>query len=1124
MLALSTILVTFCAYPLWRLSTLGSSGHHFREGDGVSPPDWFRGPPLAYVQQIIVRSAVMPWDSREAQLLDAFRGPLYTAFKVSELVSNHQYEHISNDTRRKISLHDLCLQVQESSPGVSGFLPQYSCLVVSPALIWNRDPQRFLQDPHIVDSLFGQHDTKELFFGLPWRETGLKRSCLRNRQRVLSYAVTLLLDRFDAKYIDSLRELLLKQFPLSPPPLSAADGGNVAPPGLNQTAQRSHLHFRYVHQLAEFLPLFVVYLLMAFYVYFSLSKVALLRSKILLAGATVATVFLSEIMAIGICLWLRLNPTLNGSPLVSPRAAPCAASEVLPYLLVIIGLENSLCITNSVVNCQPRGAKIHLAQGLSREGWSLVKTLLTELSLLTMAFFTFVPVVQEFCLYSLIGVVCDFVLQHLFFATLLSLDLQRKEKDDEGALVGYPRPGHPSTIRHARTTNKPMARVFAGQPTQTSVLDRVPRRLRLLYIWTRFRLVQRSLMAILMVWIVLLVQRSGVIESFRPLHAHNFTTSAQGSLATLNLMSVKELKDKMTLSLPKELFEKALRDSGTSRSGESNPRGSESGASGRAEDALALLKLRKSSWKELPTSHWTSLFGFYNMSLWGRYVTVLPEIHVAIPIAHSEAVKFRHPEDASFQFYPDWSLLPEPNESLEVLARPLFILLTIPTTLFIIYLLATLYRCVCSRNYAQWRSQWRTRGLEGAMTPPDDVKPPGPLCHETFPIRLSGHQLPIAHIECVPLRNDIISASLDGELRVWDAVTGECLKVLRRSSELRHDTVNKDVDGEAYAPHGGAVWAMACFEHWLVLSVVVTPSGAEGQGRLELWDTLEGRRHSYRVCESPIVALGAQRRCIAAASMFGQLMAFTIETSPGQQGHLVPSNSRTDACAHLAPCGVLKAHSQAVTFLCFPEEGTLLLTGSLDRLVKVFSLEPDIAAGDGAHFQNGPGSLTCVYTLHGHAGPISALHADERQAVSACLQGMLCLWDLLTGTCIYSVEAHRAAISSVCLSALYVVSCSALEANFRVWERTQGHLLHTRPTACRQAELLSDDVLVTAGGELLLWDVHRAEQLQMVQLGVQMGGETGVRLLRKANANTLVCDSANDLCVVYFPALTNKSE
>lgn len=82
----------------------------------------------------------MPWNPRESQLLDAFRGPLYTSFKVSEMVSvpckhldqiynmiylwqfvsfrfssdqvsNHQYESFSNNSRRKISLHDLCLQV-----------------------------------------------------------------------------------------------------------------------------------------------------------------------------------------------------------------------------------------------------------------------------------------------------------------------------------------------------------------------------------------------------------------------------------------------------------------------------------------------------------------------------------------------------------------------------------------------------------------------------------------------------------------------------------------------------------------------------------------------------------------------------------------------------------------------------------------------------------------------------------------------------------------------------------------------------------------------------------------------------------------------------------------------------
>lgn len=103
-------------------------------------------------------------------------------------------------------------------------------------------------------------------------------------------------------------------------------------------------------------------------------------------------------------------------------------------------------------------------------------------------------------------------------------------------------------------------------------------------------------MAILMVWIVLLVQRSGVIESFRPFHAHNFTTSAHGSLATLNIMSVQELKDKMTFSLPKELFEKAKRHSERSRD-PTEAANADGNQKSREEDDLAALRLRKSSWK-----------------------------------------------------------------------------------------------------------------------------------------------------------------------------------------------------------------------------------------------------------------------------------------------------------------------------------------------------------------------------------------------------------------------------------------------------------------------------------------------------------------------------------------------
>lgn len=174
-------------------------------------------------------------------------------------------------------------------------------------------------------------------------------------------------------------------------------------------------------------------------------------------------------------------------------------------------------------------------------------------------------------------------------------------------------------------------------------------------------------MAVMIVWIVLLVQHSGIIETFRPL-PHNFTSN-------LNLMSVQDIKDKLSLTLPKDFFKRT----------EGLPRDEE--ADRPEKEFSALRTYRRSSWKgrfvfvstpiadcrshheldtrlrgyrdafsqrflhplDLPTLHWTTLFGFYNMSLWGRYITVLPEIHVAIPIAHTEAVKFRHPEESSFQ-------------------------------------------------------------------------------------------------------------------------------------------------------------------------------------------------------------------------------------------------------------------------------------------------------------------------------------------------------------------------------------------------------------------------------------------------------------------------------------------
>lgn len=42
-----------------------------------------------YVQQVVLRVAVLPW-SEDLSLMDAFRGPLYETFNLLEIIQNYQ--------------------------------------------------------------------------------------------------------------------------------------------------------------------------------------------------------------------------------------------------------------------------------------------------------------------------------------------------------------------------------------------------------------------------------------------------------------------------------------------------------------------------------------------------------------------------------------------------------------------------------------------------------------------------------------------------------------------------------------------------------------------------------------------------------------------------------------------------------------------------------------------------------------------------------------------------------------------------------------------------------------------------------------------------------------------------
>ena len=86
-----------------------------------------------------------------------------------------------------------------------------------------------------------------------------------------------------------------------------------------------------------------------------------------------------------------------------------------------------------------------------------------------------------------------------------------------------------------------------------------------------------------------------------------------------------------------------------------------------------------------------------------------------------------------------------------------------------------------------------------------------------------------------------------------------------------------------------------------------------------------------------------------------------------------------------------------------------------------------------------------VYTLHGHLGPVTSAFIDKEEPSNACSgsqDGMMCTWDLLTGACVYSIQAHDGALLNLAYSTNYIISMGSDE-RLCVWERLQGHLINS---------------------------------------------------------------------------------
>ncbi|XP_070247239.1 sterol regulatory element-binding protein cleavage-activating protein [Myotis yumanensis] len=1238
-----------CCYPLLKLPLPGTGPVEFTTpvkdyspppvapdptpGEPSERPEWYVGAPVAYVQQILVKSSVSPWH-KDLLAVDVFRSPLSRAFQLVEEIRNH----VLRDSSGARSLEEVCLQVTDLLPGLRklrNLLPEHGCLLLSPANFWQNDREHFHADPDIIATIH-QHEPKtlqtsatlkDLLFGVPGKYSGVS---LFARKRMATYTITLVFRRYHAKFLSSLRARLML---LHPSPNCSLRAESLV-----------HVHFKEEIGVAELIPLVTTYIILFAYIYFSTRKIDMVKSKWGLALAAVVTVLSSLLMSVGLCTLFGLTPTLNGG-------------EIFPYLVVVIGLENVLVLTKSVVSTPvDLEVKLRIAQGLSCEGWSIMKNMATELGIILIGYFTLVPAIQEFCLFAVVGLVSDFFLQMLFFTTVLSIDIRRMELADlnkrlppEACLPPAKPGGRPARFEQQLAVRPATPHTVTLQPSSFRNL-RLPKRLRVVYFLARTRLAQRLIMAGTVVWIGILVYTDPA--GLRIYLAAQVTE--QSPLGEGALTPVPVPGGMLPASHPDPAFSIFPPDAPKFPENHTLP-GEMPESGGLAEGIpdspapeVTWGPEDEELWRKLSFRHWPTLFGYYNITLAKRYISLLPVIPVTLRLNPKEALEGRHPQDGRSAWPP---LQPRPGGLWEAGPQGPGVAQThgdvtlykvaalgLAAGIVLVLLLLCLYRVLCPRNYGQ---QGGGPGRRRRGDLPCDDYGYAPPETEIVPLVLRGH---LMDIEC--LASDgmlLVSCCLAGHVCVWDAQTGDCLTRIPRprqrrdsgggggssvfeaqeswerlsdggkssaeepgdSPPLRHcpqglappsvfgdqpdltcliDTnfsvrpwlseptqpeprhragcgrardnpgydfshlvqrayqqeglapvhaqtlcppspgptlpqapedeggspPEKGTPALAWAPSAeGSIWSLELQGNLIVVG--------RSSGRLEVWDAVEGSlRCSCEQVSSGITALVFLDRRIVAARLNGSLDFFSLEThaafSPLQfrgQGSspVAPVYSSSDRVAcrltHTVPC----AHQKPITAL--KAAAGRLVTGSQDHTLRVFRLEDSC----------------CLFTLQGHSGAITAVYIDQTMVLASGGQdGAICLWDVLTGSRVSHMFAHRGDVTSLTCTTSCVIS-SGLDDLICIWDRSTGIKIYSiqQDLGCGASlGVISDNLLVTGGqGCVSFWDLNYGDLLQTVYLGKNSEAQPARQILVLENA-AVVCNFGSELSLVYVPSVLEK--
>ncbi len=342
---------------------------------------------------------------------------------------------------------------------------------------------------------------------------------------------------------------------------------------------------------------------------------------------------------------------------------------------------------------------------------------------------------------------------------------------------------------------------------------------------------------------------------------------------------------------------------------------------------------------------------------------------------------------------------------------------------------------------------------------------------------LEGEQADASAVAFSPDGKYLASGSMDGKARIWDASTGALLHLLSGHSDA--------VESVTYSPDGK--WLVttsddATFKIWdaatgallrdftgfsgLIDSAAFSPDGTRlaftADGSLHVWqvdinlvnENYALTKHEiYTIPEGGAVVFSPDGSRLAAAA--GDVAKVWDAATGGELMTLV-------------------GHTGWVSDVAFSPDGERLASTSLDKTVKIWSLEP----GAESVTVSGPGAVYGVRLAYNPNGQEFATSAGDGSAT---------IWDATNGQPLRTFSGHDREVLSVAFSSDGKrFATGSLDTTAMVWDSATGKKLLTlsgHEMGVRDIAFSPDGSLIATGGfdgKAILWDATKGEPLHTI--------------------------------------------